>query len=90
MLLAPADAGRAPALVAPTKLVTTTVGQPAEVLRVIDGDTFEARVRIWHGMDVTTRGRLRGIEAPELHARCAEERGRAVAERKALTCYRAP
>ena len=30
-------------------------GYPAEVLRVIDGDTFEARVRIWPGMDVTTR-----------------------------------
>ena len=38
-------------------------GHPAEVVRVIDGDTFEARVRIWPGMDITTRVRLRGIDA---------------------------
>jgi micrococcal nuclease len=49
-------------------------GHPAEVVRVIDGDTLEARVRIWPGMDVTTRVRLRGIDAPELHARCEGER----------------
>ena len=46
-------------------------GYPVEVLRVIDGDTFEARVRIWPGMDVTTKVRLRGIDAAELHARRA-------------------
>ena len=46
----------------------------AEVLRVIDGDTFEARVHVWPGIDITTRVRLRGIDAPELGgARCAEE-----------------
>ena len=61
------------------------VGYPAEVLRVIDGDTFEARVRIWPGTDVTTRVRLRGIDAAELHARCDEERVKAVAAREALT-----
>ena len=60
-------------------------GHPAKVLRVIDGDTFEARVRIWPGMDVTTRVRLRGIDAPELHARCADERAGALAARDALT-----
>jgi endonuclease YncB( thermonuclease family) len=58
---------------------------PAEVLRVIDGDTFEARVRIWPGMDVTTRIRLRGIDAAELHARCDNERVKAIAAREALT-----
>lgn len=56
----------------------------AQVLRVIDGDTFEARVRIWPSMDVTTRVRLRGIDAPELHARCAAERTGALAARDAL------
>ena len=60
-------------------------GYPVEVLRVIDGDTFEARVRIWPGTDVTTRVRLRGIDAAELHARCDEERVQAVAAREALT-----
>jgi len=59
-------------------------GHPAEVVRVIDGDTFEARVRIWPGMDVTTRVRLRGIDAPEMHARCDDERLKAAAARAAL------
>ncbi len=48
-------------------------GHVADVLRVNDGDTFEARVHIWPGMQVTTRVRLRGIDAPEFGARCAEE-----------------
>jgi endonuclease YncB( thermonuclease family) len=34
---------------------------------------------------VTTRVRLRGIDAPEMHARCADERDKAVAARAALT-----
>ncbi len=59
-------------------------GHPAEVIRVLDGDTFEARVRVWPGMDVTTRVRLRGIDAPEMHARCDDERVKAEAARDAL------
>jgi endonuclease YncB( thermonuclease family) len=59
-------------------------GHSAEVVRVIDGDTFEARVRVWPGMDITTRVRLRGIDAPELHARCDDERAKALAARDAL------
>ena len=57
---------------------------PAEVVRVIDGDTFEARVRVWPGMEATTRVRLRGIDAPEMKARCEDERVGAVAARDAL------
>jgi endonuclease YncB( thermonuclease family) len=57
---------------------------PAEVLRVIDGDTFAARVRVWPGLDVETKVRLRGIDAAELHARCAEEFAKAEAARLAL------
>jgi endonuclease YncB( thermonuclease family) len=57
---------------------------PAEVLRVIDGDTFEARVNLWPGLAITTRVRLRGVDAPELKARCAEERVKAEAAREAL------
>jgi endonuclease YncB( thermonuclease family) len=60
------------------------MAHPAEVLRVLDGDTFEARVHLWPGLDVTTRVRLRGIDAPELKARCIEERDLAVASREAL------
>ncbi|MBI1202301.1 MAG: nuclease [Rhodopseudomonas sp.] len=59
-------------------------GHPADVVRVIDGDTFEARVRIWPGMEMTTRVRLRGIDAPELHARCDDERIKAEAARDGL------
>jgi endonuclease YncB( thermonuclease family) len=60
------------------------LGQPAEVLRVIDGDTFEARINLWPGLEVTTRVRLRGIDAPELKARCDDERIKAEAARDAL------
>jgi len=56
----------------------------AEVLRVIDGDTFEARVQLWPGLAVTTKVRLRGIDAPELKAHCSDERSKAEAARGAL------
>jgi endonuclease YncB( thermonuclease family) len=57
---------------------------PAEVVRVIDGDTFEAQVHLWPRLAITTRVRLRGIDAPEFKARCTEERVRAEAARDAL------
>ena len=57
---------------------------PAEALRIIDGDTFEARVRVWPGLDVDTKVRLRGVDAAELHARCAGELAQAQAARAAL------
>ena len=57
---------------------------PAEVLRIIDGDTFEARVRVWPGLEVDTKVRLRGVDAAELHARCAAELAQAEAARTAL------
>jgi endonuclease YncB( thermonuclease family) len=43
-----------------------------DVIRTIDGDTFEARVHL-PGQEVMTRVRLRGIDAPELKAACPEE-----------------
>jgi endonuclease YncB( thermonuclease family) len=46
---------------------------PADVIRTVDGDTFEAQVHLASGQDVTTRVRLRGIDAPELKAACAAE-----------------
>ena len=42
-----------------------------DVIRTIDGDTFEARVHLPPDLDLTTRVRLRGIDAPELKASCA-------------------
>ena len=88
-LIAPLGASRDDAVAAiqtrePQPASALRSGHPAEVVRVLDGDTFEARVRIWPGMDVTTRVRLRGIDAPELHARCDDERVKALAARDAL------
>jgi endonuclease YncB( thermonuclease family) len=60
------------------------LGHRAEVLRVVDGDTFDARVHLWPGLDITTRVRLRGIDAPEMKARCGDERAQAEAARNAL------
>jgi endonuclease YncB( thermonuclease family) len=57
---------------------------PAVVLEVIDGDTFLARVRIWPDLDVTTKVRLRGVDAPERHARCPREQALAEAARDRL------
>lgn len=56
----------------------------ADVIRTIDGDTFEARVHLAPGHDVMTRIRLRGIDAPELKAACAEELRLAEAATEAL------
>ncbi len=60
------------------------VRYPAEVIRIIDGDTFEARVRVWPRLDVDTKVRLRGIDAAELHARCSGELAQAQSARTAL------
>lgn len=81
--VAPADDPRAadPPI---AKRLDAALAYPAEVLRVIDGDTFAARVRVWPGLDVETKVRLRGIDAAELHARCAEEFSQAEAARTAL------
>lgn len=57
---------------------------PVTVLHTIDGDTFEARVVLSSGRIVVTRVRLRRIDAPELHARCADELRRAEAAADAL------
>lgn len=56
----------------------------ADVLRTIDGDTFDARVALWPGLELNTRVRLRGIDAPELHASCDSEFQKAQASTKAL------
>jgi endonuclease YncB( thermonuclease family) len=55
-----------------------------DVLRTIDGDTFDARVTVWPGFELNTRVRLRGIDAPELHAQCQDEFRKAEASTKAL------
>lgn len=51
----------------------TTGRHRVEALATLDGDTFLARVRLSH-QTFTTRVRLRSIDAPEMEARCAQER----------------
>jgi endonuclease YncB( thermonuclease family) len=68
----------------PAEVLSPRLGHPAEVLRVVDGDTFDARVHLWPGLDITTRVRLRGIDAPEMKARCGDERAQAEAALNAL------
>jgi endonuclease YncB( thermonuclease family) len=75
MASVPAVAG-GPALVGPFQ---------AEVLRVVDGDTIEARVHIGLSQDLTTDIRIRGIDAPELKGRCREETIMAMAVTDRLT-----
>jgi endonuclease YncB( thermonuclease family) len=60
------------------------VRHPVDVIRTIDGDTFEARVHLWPGLDLSTRVRLRGIDAPELKAACPQELQMAEAASDAL------
>ncbi len=54
---------------------------PAELIRVVDGDTLLVTARVWPGHRVDTRVRLLGIDAPELRSPCAEEREQARAAR---------
>ena len=71
-----------PASFVPARAAT---GYPAEVLKILDGNTFEARVQVWPGIDITTKVRLRGIDTPEMQAKCAEERVKAETARTRLT-----
>ena len=47
---------------------------PLELVEVIDGDTFRARVDIWLGQSVTVRVRLKGVDTPEMEGKCAAEK----------------
>lgn len=56
----------------------------ARVIAVIDGDTFRAEAHVWPGHRVTVNVRIRGIDAPEMKARCMLERDAAEAARRTL------
>jgi endonuclease YncB( thermonuclease family) len=66
------------------KTLANTRVYAAEVVRIIDGDTFVARMRTGPGGEIETRVRLRSIDAAELHARCSKELRLALAARAAL------
>ncbi|HXC56945.1 MAG TPA: thermonuclease family protein [Rhizomicrobium sp.] len=57
----------------------------AQVVRIVDGDTFEASAAIWLDQQISVRVRIAGIDAPELRARCDGERVRAEAARDYLS-----
>jgi endonuclease YncB( thermonuclease family) len=57
---------------------------PVEVVRVIDGDTFEARIAVWPNHIVQTHVRLARINAPEMRGHCAREKTLADAARSRL------
>jgi micrococcal nuclease len=51
---------------------------------VLDGDTFLAEAVVWPGHTVRVNVRIRGIDAPEMKARCESERAAAERAREAL------
>ena len=54
------------------------------MLEVLDGDTFLAEAAVWPGHTVRVNVRIRGIDAPEMKARCDAERAAAEKARDAL------
>ncbi|BDA86831.1 hypothetical protein Sa4125_43730 [Aureimonas sp. SA4125] len=62
----------------------------ADIVKVRDGDTVEVEAHIWPQQVVRVAVRLRGIDAPELKARCDAEKTAAIAARTRLTALLAP
>ncbi len=56
----------------------------AKVVEILDGDTFVAEATVWPGHTVRVNVRIRGIDAPEMKARCPAERRAAEEARRAL------
>ncbi len=82
---APAEQARATAKEASLPPLRRMAGPyRAHALRAVDGDTFEARLRIWFNQEVTVLIRLDGVDAPELRGRCERETRLAGEARDAL------
>ena len=56
----------------------------ADVVKVRDGDSIDVVAHIWPGHEVRVSVRIRGIDAPELRARCPFEKAKARAARQRL------
>ncbi len=56
----------------------------AKVLNVYDGDTIEVLAKVWPGHQINVRVRIRGIDAPEMRSKCADERYAALNARARL------
>lgn len=63
---------------------TSVDAVPARVVRVIDGDTFSARVMLNDDINVAVRVRLRNVDTPEIKGECEYERKMAARARDAL------
>jgi endonuclease YncB( thermonuclease family) len=57
---------------------------PAEIVRILDGDTVLVLAMPWPDQHVRVAVRLRGIDAPEMKAKCRREREAAERARSAL------
>lgn len=57
---------------------------PAEIVRILDGDTVLVLAMPWPDQHVRVAVRLRGIDAPEMKAKCPREREAAERARAAL------
>ncbi|MCB1502439.1 MAG: thermonuclease family protein [Bauldia sp.] len=75
-----------PLVFAGTPVAAETLPGPvaADVIRIVDGDTLALRARVWIGVDLVVSARIRGIDAPELQGKCAEEKAMAAAARDRL------
>ena len=80
----PIAARAAPAAPHSAAMAISRTAYPVEVMRVIDGDTFDARVRAWPGIEIATKIRLRNIDAPETRGRSDRELAQAQAAHDAL------
>lgn len=45
----------------------------ARVIRIFDGDSFLAEIKLWFGQTVIEHIRIAGIDAPEMKGRCPSE-----------------
>lgn len=57
---------------------------PAEIVRILDGDTVLVLAMPWPDQHVRVAVRLRGIDAPEMKAKCPREREAAALARAAF------
>lgn len=85
LILTSAISAAAVAVTAPAEAGKTFRGPvEAVVVDVIDGDTFLADAHIWPGHALRVNIRIRGIDAPEMKARCVVEREAALQARDVL------
>jgi len=61
----------------------------ASVVRVVDGDTVNVRVRIWLNQELSASIRVRNVDSPEINGKCVSES--ALAQKaKAFTAHLLP